>query len=75
MFFAGSKYLILVQGQQWEIWQFACVSMANFENIQLVNPKWICIPGNIYLLKVNNIDCILSFVDFEQVNVSLVIDI
>ena len=49
--------------------------MANFENIQLVNPKWICIPGNIYLLKVNNIDCILSFVDFEQVNVSLVIDI
>ena len=49
--------------------------MANFENIQLVNPKWICIPGNIYLLKVNNIDCILSFVDFEQVNVSWDIDI
>ena len=49
--------------------------MANFENIQLVNPKWKCIPGNIYLLKVNNIDCILSFVDFEQVNVSWDIDI
>ena len=39
MFFAGSKYLLLVRSQQWKIQQFICVFLANFENIHLVNPK------------------------------------